>query len=239
MGKAPSTARAAASLKEQKRASIWAIIAVNLLFLYTVYVSDSIIIIGRLTVLAAASNLLPVGLAGIVATLLNGILSADSKASLVYLRRRDALPGSRAFSLYARSDPRIDVASLEKLLGSPLPSNPQEQNRAWYKLYRQMEGDPAVIETHRNFLLLRDYAGLSALFVPCLGAIGLYSIRSTAVWSIYVVLLLVQFAVARQAAAQYGVRMVTNVLARIVPLPSGATADRLAGRSKPTKKKQV
>ncbi len=161
-----------------------------------------------------ASNLLPVGLAIIVSTGLNGILSADTKARRVFLRWKNALPGHRAFTQYAKSDPRIDLAKVTKLHGSALPTDPSEQNKVWYQFYKTVDNNTAVLQVHRDFLLMRDYTGLAALFILVYGAVGLYAIPSLKISIFYILLLIIQYAIIRRAAATYGVRMVTTVLAQ-------------------------
>ena len=107
----------------------------------------------------------------IVTTVANGLISAEAKARLVFLRWRHALPGHRAFSKYAASDPRIDVAKLKKVCGNKFPEDPVEQNRTWYRLYKAVEGNPSVVQVQRDFLLMRDYAALAALFAVVFGAV--------------------------------------------------------------------
>lgn len=202
------------SLKEQNRWQLWIIVAANSLFLYGVVQANAIRVDGLHAVFTGAQNLLPVGVALVVATVLNGLLSAETKARLVFLRWHHALPGHRAFSEHAARDPRIDLPVLEKLHGAALPADPLEQNRAWYRIYKTMENDPAVRQVHRDFLLLRDYAGLCAVFIVFYGAAGLYTIPSTKIGLIYLLVLALQFVLVRQAAANYGIRLVTTVLAR-------------------------
>ena len=72
----------------------------------------------------------------------------------------------------------------------------------------------AVRQVHRDFLLLRDYTGLCAVFIVFYGAAGLFAIPSVKVGLIYLLVLCAQFVLVRQAAANYGIRMVTTVLAR-------------------------
>jgi hypothetical protein len=213
-GSAEAPARGGKSLKDQNRWQLWIIVAANSLFLYGVIQANAIRVEGLRAIFTDAQNLLPVGVALVVATVLNGLLSADTKARLVFLRWRHALPGHRAFSKHAPRDPRIDLASLEKVHGAALPADPLEQNRAWYRLYKTMENDPAVRQVHRDFLLLRDYTGLCAVFIVFYGVAGLYAIPSTKIGWIYLLVLAVQFVLVRQAASTYGIRMVTTVLAR-------------------------
>ncbi len=204
------------SLKDQYRWQIWIIVAVNTLLLYGVVQSNAIKVEGLRAVFTDAQNLLPVGVALIVATVLTGLLSSEAKARLVFLRWHHALPGHRAFSAHAVKDPRIDVAALKKVHGEAFPVDPVEQNRAWYRIYKTMENDTAVRQVHRDFLLLRDYTGLCAVFFVLYGAIGLFVIPSMKVGLIYLFVLALQFVFVRQAASNYGTRMVTTVLARRV-----------------------
>jgi hypothetical protein len=202
------------SLKEQNRWQLWIIVAVNSLFLYGVVQANAIKVDGLRAAFTDAQNLVPVGVALVIATVLNGMFSADTKARLVFLRWHHALPGHRAFSKYAGGDPRVDISALQKLHDGPLPVDPVEQNRTWYRIYKTVENDHAVRQVHRDFLLLRDYTGLCAVFIVFYGTAGLYAIASMRTALIYLVVLIAQYAVARQAASNYGVRMVTTVLAR-------------------------
>lgn len=233
---APRGAESGKSLKEQNRWQIWTIVAANSLFLYGVMQANAIKADGLRAAFTDAQNLVPVGVALVIATVLNGLVSADMKARLVFLRWHHALPGHRAFSKYAVHDPRIDIAALEKLHGGPLPVDPVEQNRAWYRFYKTVENDHAVRQVHRDFLLLRDYTGLSAVFIMFYGAAGLYAIPSVKVGLGYLLLLLAQYAIARQAASNYGIRMVTTVLARRAAKertePPKAPRKRATGKAK-------
>lgn len=206
--------RRALKRKDQYRWQLWTIVAVNTLFLYGVVQANAIKVDGQRGIFTDAENLVPVGVAVIVATLLNGLLSADAKARLVFLRWRHALPGHRAFTEHAVRDPRIDVAAIEKIHGAALPVDPVEQNRAWYRIYKSVENDPAVRQAHRDFLLLRDYTGLCAVFIMLFGAAGMFAIPSMKVGLAYLALLGLQFIFVRQAASNHGTRMVTTVLAR-------------------------
>jgi hypothetical protein len=221
------------SLKEQNRWQIWLIIAVNSVFLYGVVEANAIEIDGIRSIFTDTSKLVPFGLAVVVATVLNGLLSANVKARLVFMRWRNALPGHRAFTQYIYSDPRIDPAAVQKVVGSALPVDPVEQNRVWFRLYKTVENDPAISQVHRDFLLTRDYTGLALLFLLFYGGAGFYSIPSSKIATIYAVLLLIQCVVVRQAAFQYGVRFVTSVLARVAGKPVGGGAFTSGGRRRP------
>jgi hypothetical protein len=207
----PETAK---SLKDQYRWQLWIIVAINTLFLYGVVQANAIKVDGLRAIFTDAQNLLPVGVALIVARVLNGLLSADAKARVVFLRWRHSLPGHRAFTEHAMRDPRIDVAALEKVHGGPLPTDPVEQNRVWYRMYNSIEHDPAVRQAHHDYLFMRDYTGLCAVFIVLYGAAGMFFIPSIKVGLIYLVVLAAQFVLVHQAASNYGTRFVTTVLAR-------------------------
>jgi len=210
----------AKSLKEQNRRQIWLIVAVNSLFLYGVVEASAIRIDGIRSIFTDASKLVPFGLAVAVATVLNGLLPAAAKARLVFLRWRNTLPGNRAFTRYITADPRIDPGAVQRAIGGPLPIDPVEQNRVWYRLYKAVENDPAISQVHRDFLLTRDYTALAVLFLVFYGGAGYYSIPSPKIATVYAVLLLIQCIVVRQAAFHYGIRFVTSVLARVEANPS-------------------
>jgi hypothetical protein len=204
----------AKSLKDQNRWQLWLVVAFNTLFLYGVVKENTIRLEGVRAALTSTANLLPIGFALIITSVLNGVLSQDSKSRLVFLRWKDALPGHRAFTEHATSDPRIDLGQLEKLHGAKLPTEPKDQNRVWYRMYRSNESEPAVRQVHRDFLLLRDYTGLSALFFLFYGIVGVCSISSWKVGSLYVGCLVAQYLVVRLAAFNYGVSLVKTVLAQ-------------------------
>jgi hypothetical protein len=209
----------ATSLKEGNRVHVALIVIVNSLCLCAVAQAGTISIGGLKALFTESTNLLPVGFALIVTTVANGLLSADIKARLVFLRWKHALPGHRAFSKYAASDPRIDIGKLKKVCGNKFPDDPVEQNRTWYRLYKAVEGNPSVLQVQRDFLLMRDYAGLAALFAVVFGAVALIEVPSWRVSLAYCLFLVAQLVLVRQAASTYGVRFVTTVLAEKAATP--------------------
>ena len=203
----------AKSLKEQNNLSIWIIVAVNSLVLYTILHTGAMRLDGFAGIFRQAQTLVPVGIASIIATVLNALPSTELKASLVYWRRKHALPGHRAFSVYASRDTRIDTRRLAKMFQEKLPSDPVGQNSAWYKMYKTVRNDIVVVQAHKTFLLLRDYTALSAFFLVGFGIWALVALNFDSVALTYLGLLAAQFLVVRQAAYNAGIRMVTNVLA--------------------------
>ena len=163
------------------------------------------------TAIAAARTSLTI-LLPIPALILSSLLSADQKAVLVFWRFKHPLPGTRAFSVYAEADHRIDLAKLKKHVGE-FPMDPRAQNAKWYSLYKQVDSDPSVVDSHKNYLLFRDIAAMSLLLVPTL-PVAMYfvgvdtpRILISAVW------FLGQFLVSAWAARTTGIRFVQNVLA--------------------------
>ncbi len=213
----------AKSFVEQNRWQIWIVIALNSLFLYGVVEANAIQVYGIRSTFADASKLMPFGFAVVVATVLNGLLPANAKARLVFLKWRNTLPGHRAFTQYM-ADPRIDPAAVQRAVGGPLPIDPIEQNRVWYRLCKMAEGDPAIAQVHRDFLLTRDYTALAVLFLLFYGGAGYFLIPSIKIATVYAVLLLIQCIVVRQAAFHYGIRFVTSVLARGCSIPTHRAA---------------
>jgi hypothetical protein len=157
--------------------------------------------------------LVPVGIAGVIMAVLNALPSADMKATIVFWRFRHALPGHRAFTIYANKDTRINQQKLKSLFKGTLPTDPAEQNATWYKLYRTVRDDVIVVSAHKLFLLLRDYAALSVLFIAIFGVWSAIVVTDKRVAAGYAAMLLVQYLLVRQAASNAGIRMVTNVVA--------------------------
>jgi len=150
--------------------------------------------------------------APIICFLIDGFLSADAKARLVYWRWHHPLPGSRAFSKHLKADPRANPQKLEHDWG-PLPDQPDQQNILWYQIYRSVEYDVRVHEAHRAWLYARDLTAYAALFVSILGsaAVILATPLASIVW--YLPTLALQYLVTMIAAHKLGVRFVRTVLA--------------------------
>ena len=201
------------SLKDQNRWQLWLTIAVNAVVFYAVTQAQGISEIGWKALIPAAANLVPAGFAFIATSVVNGLLTASWKARLVFLRWRHALPGHRAFSKHALADPRIDVDRLKQIFVAGWPNGPEVENKAWYKIFKEVEGAPEVQHIHREFLFMRDYTGFAALFLI---GLGIAAIALSASWRVslpYCAALALQFIVVRHVAATYGERFVCTVLA--------------------------
>ena len=154
------------------------------------------------------------GAGGVLAllVLLNGVIDPVTKARLIYLRWDDPLPGCRAFTVEAKSDPRIDISRLEAKF-HPLPNEGPAQNSLWYELYRPLAKEPAVLDAHRGYLLGRDYTFFAIILLVVLGPLSIAQFSSSGWAMFFIIVLAVQCAVAWIAAAHYGRCLVLNVLA--------------------------
>jgi len=94
--------------------------------------------------------------------MMTSILSPDLKAALVFWRTKYHLPGYSAFSRHLKEDSRIDADTVVARRG-PLPSDPNAQQRLWYKIYRDHRNDEAVLDANRRYLTFRDLAVVSLL----------------------------------------------------------------------------
>jgi hypothetical protein len=200
-------------LKDQNKPQLWLAMAANAVAIYAAAQWTDVTAFGLRGLLHGVIHLLPVGLAVLFTTVATSLIDVETKYRLVFLRWRHALPGHRAFTEYGPRDPRVDMSKVERLLGNKLPSDPDEQNAVWYGLFKRVENEPPVLGVHRDFLLLRDYAALAALFVPVFGGAAAFAVRPPAVLAVYMGLLLLQLFIVRAAASNCGKRFVATVLA--------------------------
>lgn len=201
------------SVKEKNRRQLWLAIALNALVFVGVVRWETMTDAGWREMFTAATNLLPIGFALLTTTVANGLMSATTKARLVFVRWKNALPGHRAFSTHGACDPRVDMDRIKKSMGNKLPAGPEEENKAWYRIFKEVEAAPEVELAHREFLLMRDYAAFSAIFLIVLGGTGVAVMPTWSVALGYAIALLTQFIVVRHAAKTYGERFVCTVLA--------------------------
>lgn len=161
----------------------------------------------QLTVMRGlATTVLPVAV-----LLLTGLLSHNVKAMLVYWRIKSPMPGCAAFTRHGPADVRIDMAALKKNVGE-LPTDPAEQNKKWFKLYKMVGDDKAVIEAHKAYLMYRDMAAMSLpliVLVPI--GLGFVGALTSGIW-IATAFFAVQFVACCLGARNSGIRFVCNVL---------------------------
>ena len=148
----------------------------------------------------------------IISFILDGLLSSDAKARIIYPEHRRPLPGSRAFSFHLAKEPRANAKRLERMWG-PFPVDPDEQNQLWLQMLEDVGEDVRVREAHRAWLFARDLSAQAVLFLVIFGSgtliIGIP--LSAGAW--YLGVLLVVSMASIVAARNRGIRFVRTVLA--------------------------
>ena len=146
------------------------------------------------------------------AFVLDGLFSADTKARIVYWRYTHPLPGSRAFSVHLKQEPRADPERLVQQWGV-FPDDPVEQNRLWYRIFGSVEKEIRVHEAHREWLFSRDLTAYTVLFLVVFGTATLVSDGPWPIGLWYLLGLATQYLAVMTAARNYGIRFVRTVLA--------------------------
>jgi len=152
--------------------------------------------------------LLPAGIGLAAVRVVRAQFPAWLKHALVYWW--SPRPGSCYDDLGANDD-RVSMAHIKEAYG-PVPAGPAEKNQLWYGIYLKFQDRPSVIQANRNYLFTRDYAEICIVLFITLG-IGGFLIADPGAATWYAAALLVQYLVVRNAAHNYGVEVVTNVLA--------------------------
>lgn len=199
------------NLKVKNAPQLWILLSANILIICGTFYPINFKEITNEFNIFFIFKFLGASIAPLLLFLLNGLLSSNQKAILVFWKLKNPLPGSEAFSKLSKEDTRIDRNKLKEIYGS-LPQNPIEQNKLWYKIYKKNALDNVVMESHRTFLLARDLTSLCFLFLIFAGIPALIF----AGWPInifYFSFLLVQYFVVVIGAQNRGRRFVTNVLA--------------------------
>jgi hypothetical protein len=204
-----------ASQKDKAKWPLGLVIAANAVVFYWVVRSKALAPETLLGLNVDPERAIPAGLALLVATALNGLMPVDTKYRIVFLRWSNVLPSYYAFTFYAKRDPRVDLARLEKVSGGPLPVDPAQQHRLWYRAYKSVQDTPAVAQVNRDFLLMRDWTAFAVLMLLLGLPAGLYVAESTSFGATYSGALLLQYLLVRHSTATYGERMVNNVLAEV------------------------
>ncbi|MGO9403830.1 MAG: hypothetical protein ACLPVW_10230 [Terriglobales bacterium] len=155
---------------------------------------------------------IPAGLAVLIG-ILGWAVPRRWKETVIFWRTdKNCLPSSRAFSVIALNDPRIDRRRLAKKHG-PLPTAPDQQTVLWYSLYRKNADNGAVEDAHCAYLRYREMTAFAVsimtIFLVASGVVHPSSrtilIGATVIAAEYLLLLVA----ARNAAGHF----VSNVLA--------------------------
>jgi hypothetical protein len=202
----------ALALKDLNKVPLLSVVLANLAAFVAVTSGTSWGAIDWSSLTGAFAHAVPAGIGLILVSIVNAQLSSDAKARVVFFRWRNPLPGSEAFTRHAHEDPRVNARALEQALGAP-PTDPQEQNAVWYRLFKSIEDHPSVRQVHREFLFTRDYACIALMMALVLAPLSVVETPSFKVALIYTGLLILQFVLVVRAARQHGVRLVRTVLA--------------------------
>ena len=205
---------AGGSIKARYRGRLKAFVALIALSVFVVFSGGDVlpaVLAGQWTELVDLKHLLSLGLP-LATLILNGIVTSDFKAVLVYWKWGYPHPGHEAFTMHGQEDSRVDMNALEAEHG-PLPTDPAEQNLLWYKLSKATEDRASVDEAHYAWLLTRDLTNLSfALLIVSVGLAAALRVGG-ADWIVLVSTQGLLYVALRQVAANKGVRFVTTVLA--------------------------
>ena len=202
-------------LKEQNRLILALFLIVNIIamLLVNLWLDWSDIGIASLSMELKPGSLV-LGVSIVLVVVASGLIESRDKVRLVYWRWENANPGCEAFTKHARNDERFSLDDLEATLGGPLPTDPVQQNRVWYRAFKGLNS-ASVDGAHKDWLLTRDITALSFLILLTFGIMSLILLRPFLSSAIYVAALSLQYVVVRAAASNYGVRFVTNVLAEV------------------------
>ena len=148
----------------------------------------------------------------LIVLVLSCCLPEKVKNVVVLWKIKNPLPGCRAFTELAKNDPRIDINELSEKYGK-LPKGPVEQNRLWYKIYKNKQNEPIILASHGRWLLFRDLGAIALIFLLVLPSASLIPSPGTES-AIYSGLLLVQYILLSIAGQNTSKRFACNVLAR-------------------------
>lgn len=202
----------ATPLKDQNALRLYTIVAANFALFFATQRAAALFAGDWSGALAHWQSIAPAAFGLVLVGVVNAQASSDAKAQLVYMRRRNPLPGSEAFTRWGPRDVRVDMAALEAAYG-PLPTAPAEQNRLWYRLLKTFESDGGVTNAHKESLFTRDYTFLAALMIIVLGAAAIATFTGVTKTLLYIAVLIGQFVLAGRAARHHGRRLVCTVLA--------------------------
>ncbi|MCI0560822.1 MAG: hypothetical protein MN733_20250 [Nitrososphaera sp.] len=202
------------SLKSENSKAIWLLVSVDIaaIFLVLTGFAFSQTSLTELAQSALIRAILLAALGPLIAVFLNDLLPSGVKASIVFWRLKDALPGNRAFSRYAEADPRIDMAALKRKIGD-FPQSPRDQNTSWYGLFQKHQSNVIVNDAHKRFLLFRDSSSLTLLILLIACVAASLSAIPLHLQAMLIGGLAAQFLWLAVSARNAGIRLVQNVLA--------------------------
>ena len=141
------------SLIRQNIWKIWIFILCNIALFWVIFVSEDLRMapINEIWQQFTLEKGIIAAIAPLITIVLRGVLPSNIKATMVFWRIKEPLPGSRVFTELAKKDHRIDLDRIRKKHGY-LPELPLEQNRLWYKIYKSHKLKIIVSESQRDFV---------------------------------------------------------------------------------------
>lgn len=161
---------------------------------------------------AAAPGTAALGLIVIASLLLLGMVKPNWRDRIMHWRWRDPLPGCRAFTQVGPTSSHVDMAALEATYG-PLPTSGEDQNRLFYRIYRDHRDDVGVLDAHGRYLAARDIGTITALVMLFLPWLAWWASGDAGRSFAYGLALVAVYALCVVAAKNYSWRMVQHVLA--------------------------
>jgi hypothetical protein len=159
-----------------------------------------------------APGSISLGLIALTRLVLLGLIPPQLRDRLIHWRWANPLPGSRAFTKIGPSDPRVDMNKLQKKYGA-LPTEPAEQDRLFYSIYRKLADDVGVLDAHKSYLAARDLGTINFLLMILLLPVAAWFAQDGKTLTLYAVFLVLAYVVMCLAAQVYGMRLVQNSLA--------------------------
>jgi len=148
----------------------------------------------------------------ILLIVLQGVISSKRKEILVFWKRKNRLPGCRAFSKYLKEDNRINKKKLIEKYGK-FPKKEDKQNQLWYSIYKKIS-DKGIDKTHKDYLLSRELTTVTVFFIPIFPLILWYFTNiENKILIFFSIFLILEYLIIRYIAKNHAERLVTNVLA--------------------------
>lgn len=157
------------------------------------------------------------GVAGAMSLISAGLQDTMPKAwkeFLVFWRKRDRLPGSRAFSVHVHDDPRIPK-DFKKKARKWADRDAADQNARWFAMYLTVQNRPPVAHANLRYLGWRDTTAVFAILSILSAVLALFGVVQgrSGLWLI--IGCVVAMILCAIAARQSSVALVKNVLSLV------------------------
>jgi uncharacterized membrane protein len=159
-----------------------------------------------------APGSISLGVIALTRLVLLGLIPPHLRDRLIHWHWSNPLPGARAFTKIGPSDSRVDMGKLEKKYG-PLPTDPGEQDRRFYSIYKKHANDVGVLDAHKSYLAARDIGTINFLLMILLLPVATWFAQDGKTLAFYAIFLVLAYVSMCLAAKAYGMRLVQNSLA--------------------------